>query len=768
MKTKILIILIILAGLGMGSTESSANSETIRISGQVRSSDNQPIADAWIGLFDGEWNYLDVSTRTNDQGKYEVVVPILSSYIVDVYPPSNLKEDVYVFSYFGLATKTWRGDASSITVDFNLEPVGNIVLRAFDNNGNLMREKEFGWQRWVYTTDENGIRTDDRLTMLHDQLSSSQNWDNSLRLPAVPIPLNEPRVINLLWDVPSFGKVIVKADNGGEGFLFDVKGEVEIINLNYELAKTHFRIVNETFNTYIQNEYSFSENILAKINKAKEYLEDASFQDNESKRASLSDKSLNYSLYAGEELEYEKAVQDIELYRKKSVTLKITDEDGNSLPGTEINYTQTSHDFLFGNWEIAKGAAPTTVKSYELMGEAGINYVIVDSSWGNTEPTQNIYTLYRWIPNKNIKVQGHNVVWFHKGWGIGRANYLYSLSFPQLKEKVYSHVYKVLKGYSGKIEFWTLVNEAECSWTNPWHLSLEQIIEIINVSTKAARDADSSATIILNFAMPGGEAAGYRDGVLGEVKGYVPFELLEQIQDQNIDFNVIGLQLYYGNVRQSDGYGHPARDIFSISKMLDWYDKFNKTIFITEVSIPSSYSSTENFRYGYWHNLPNEETQSNWLRTFYTIAYSKPYVQSITWWDASDNGSFALYGGLLDSNNRPKLAYYTLKNLIDSWTTKGQAATDEKGNISFRGFAGNYQIAVLDYKTKTIHVKEDGINDFTLTLSREIRVEKITEEIEETAKEIIKPIEKLVIPAKNIFQKIWESIINFFRRIFGI
>jgi len=695
-------------------------SASVRIGGQVRSEDDQPIVDAWIGLFDGQWNYAGLSTRTNQQGRYEISAPALSSYIIDIYPPAQLKNGIYGFNYYGLARKVWREDASSIIVDLVLQPVGNVVLKAFDENGNLMRQRDFGWARNVYATDSNGVRVDDRFTMLHDV--ESLEWDRnggngSLRLPAVAIALNRPRSMNLLWTVPGFGKIMVLADNDGKGYVLDHMGDVLIINLNYELARTQLNIVNRTLDSYRSLGYTISESVLTEISKVRQSFADASAALGDSEKALLSNKCLNQSLWAGEELEYENSLQRIELHRKKDVTLKILDEEGKPISGTKVTYDQTSHDFLFGTWEFGKWRPP--LQAVGLMKDAGINYAVIGFFWSSTEPTSN-HIKYISVPS-DVKVQGHNVVWFHDQWGVGDATYLYSLDFPQLREEVYDHVYQVVKSSKGRVQYWTLVNELEGSWTNHWHLELEQLVDIVDVSCRAARNADPSATIILNFAVPAGEAAGYRYGVLGEARGYVPFELLQRIVERKIDFDAIGLQLYYGNVRQIDGAGHPARDALAISRILDWYAQFNKPIFITEVSVPSSYlKGREDFQYGYWHALPSEQTQSDWLRIFFTIAYSKPYVKCITWWDGSDVDSFAHYGGVLDENGRPKLAYYTLKDLIRSWTTQGVSTTDSDGVAYLRGYAGVYRIQVKGYDAAEVHVSEHDTNEITVTLKRQI------------------------------------------------
>jgi hypothetical protein len=54
------------------------------------------------------------------------------------------------------------------------------------------------------------------------------------------------------------------------------------------------------------------------------------------------------------------------------------------------------------------------------------------------------------------------------------------------------------------------------------------------------------------------------------------------------------------------------------------------------------------------------------VEQFYTICYSKPQVQAVTWWDFSDP-AFTRDGGLVDEKFLPKEAYERLKRLIASW-----------------------------------------------------------------------------------------------------
>jgi endo-1,4-beta-xylanase len=70
---------------------------------------------------------------------------------------------------------------------------------------------------------------------------------------------------------------------------------------------------------------------------------------------------------------------------------------------------------------------------------------------------------------------------------------------------------------------------------------------------------------------------------------------------------------------------------------------------------------------GQWHAPWSEAVQADWVEQVYTLAYSKPAIESVTWWDLSDQSTFWPFGGLLNRQNRPKAAYYRLQGLKRVW-----------------------------------------------------------------------------------------------------
>jgi hypothetical protein len=144
----------------------------------------------------------------------------------------------------------------------------------------------------------------------------------------------------------------------------------------------------------------------------------------------------------------------------------------------------------------------------------------------------------------------------------------------------------------------------------------------------------------------------------------------------------------------------------------DLFSEFNLPIHITELHPQSSGKPITGWRQGVW----TEEAQAEFAEQFYTLAFGHPSVKSITWWGLSDRNIWLPGGGLLDKEYYPKPVYNRLSKLIkEDWMTKNvMLNTDKKGNVSFRGFFGNYNIKVTksDGITKTFnaHLSEGAEN----------------------------------------------------------
>jgi hypothetical protein len=78
------------------------------------------------------------------------------------------------------------------------------------------------------------------------------------------------------------------------------------------------------------------------------------------------------------------------------------------------------------------------------------------------------------------------------------------------------------------------------------------------------------------------------------------------------------------------------------------------------------------------------------------MLFSHPAVEAITWWDFSDRRAWqGAPAGWLREDMSPKPVYDRLMGLVKgSWWTSEDRKTDAQGQARFRGFLGQYDVAV--------------------------------------------------------------------------
>ncbi|MBN1161212.1 MAG: endo-1,4-beta-xylanase [Dehalococcoidales bacterium] len=402
----------------------------------------------------------------------------------------------------------------------------------------------------------------------------------------------------------------------------------------------------------------------------------------------------------------EQAIVDIETYRKGDVLLTVLDSSGEPCPDVDVQYRQVEHSFSFGVFEMQDDT-----KMWTLLGEAGINYIQSWFGWEVVEPEQGVYNL---DPNYYISVikkyglcgMATCMLWLYD---FSVPNYLKTLSFEEYLSLVYPHFFNIINAFKNYIKTWNVFNEPLQAHSNLLGFNQEQTILIIKEAIRAARDADPEVRVLINIYNAAGE------GVFPSVN---PFDFLEDAILAGVDYDITGLEFYYNAVTRDGLWEHPRLSLTEMGELIDRYSTLGKPIHITELSVPSEHAGQ-----GYWEQPWSEEIQAEYLKTAYTIFFSKPSVENITWMNATDNlyfGSpFIYHGGILDEQFNPKISYYYLKKLIRDWTTSGSGTTDSKGQFSFRGFGGTYEIIVTDNVTGTttsqlISIEEQKTNEISV------------------------------------------------------
>ncbi|HTL30557.1 MAG TPA: endo-1,4-beta-xylanase [Tepidisphaeraceae bacterium] len=220
--------------------------------------------------------------------------------------------------------------------------------------------------------------------------------------------------------------------------------------------------------------------------------------------------------------------------------------------------------------------------------------------------------------------------------------------------------------YRGQVPYMEVMNEAHDK-ANLWRMTHAQVLEIARDVFKAAREGDPNIKRQMNHCCLWGEYA--KSPNPGGGRRWSPYRFIRDCLGNGVDYEVIGLQLYY-----------PQFDIFEIDRMLNRFKDFKRPMHITEIATASKDTldpasmRPKTYAPG-WHGPWTESTQADWLEAVYTIVYSKPEFEEIGWWDLADTpGHFWQHGGLLNADMTPKEAFHRLRKLQQQWgVPKGMA-----------------------------------------------------------------------------------------------
>jgi len=442
------------------------------------------------------------------------------------------------------------------------------------------------------------------------------------------------------WEVPDFGRLVVRADNAGAGYQCPQAAD-QVLNLNYELARSRLAAVQRRLPEVDPQGALVTGQLAARHAEAQEMLKAAEAAAEEGERTRLATKALTAAMWAGEMLELAKARADIERRGPRE-------------------------RFLFGANAFGLGQGPEYTRLFEEL----LNFGTVPFYWGGFEPEEGKpnYTradqITNWLTGAGLAAKGHPLVWFFPQttpqWQHGK-------SYEQMKQLCVDRVRTIVSRYRGKIDIWDIINEAH-DWANVFHYSHEQMIEIVRAISAAAKEANPDCLRIVNNCCLWGEYVASGDTMQGheDRELWSAYRFLKALDDAGVDYDVIGLQIYY-----------PSRDLFEISRLVDMFAGLGKPVHITELGTPSRYEDDPNSHLkgkdavrnmGWWHAPWTQTIQADWIEEFYTICYSKPSVQAMTWWDFSDHGGhFWPWGGFVDQNLQPKESYRRLKALFTEW-----------------------------------------------------------------------------------------------------
>ncbi len=456
---------------------------------------------------------------------------------------------------------------------------------------------------------------------------------------------HKPFAVNLRWYVEGFGYLWLCADNGGKLYDIGDPGGGRVFNLNLEIAKSRvarnarvfeqYRNSGTQFSAEIQGLKALSENLLNDSLKA---------EANASKSTRLADRALLHALWCGEKMELENAASWIS---RKSDT-------GKGYFGCE------TRQYVWVKSEAF------TKKFSEMFNFATVTHYVWDSWYELFEPREGVYNwgikddIVNWLMRSKITIEGRPLFWFHPS---VTPEWMRKFNFSQQKKYVEKHAHDLVTHYGDKVLQWEVVNEYH-DWANVLNNTPEQMTEIVRLACNSTTAANPRVTKILNNSGPFGEyvARGMMAGdVVANRPLRTPLQFLRELIEAGIDFDVVGVQVYF-----------PDRDLSDIARMVERFSTLGKPMYITEIgatsgpSRPSVESGQLRIPRGpyAWHRHWDDALQADWLEQVYSIFNSRPFIKAINWYDFADFRTYIPNGGLTHEDCSPKESYDRLKKLL--------------------------------------------------------------------------------------------------------
>lgn len=389
-------------------------------------------------------------------------------------------------------------------------------------------------------------------------------------------------------------------------------------------------------------------------------------------------------VFAGEDWKTE-ADARIEKHRKEDVSVHLL-KDGKPLSGADVRVEMVRHEFLFGcnifKWNRCETPEENDLykKRYaELFNFATLGFYWWDFEYEKDRPKYDYADeVADWCLENGIKAKGHPLAW-----NFVDPFWAKDVDDEEMYRRQMERNAACTERFRDKIEVWDVINEVvrwdrpECRKNSSRLTALMENrdpVEYAKSCFLAARKGNPKSTLLINDFDYGPD--------------YVA--LIEKLVDENKKplYDAIGIQSHmHGGTWDNN----------NIRINCERFATFGVPVHFTELTV---LSATEKFDWSDQRGMPTTEEgearQRDEVVRIYTMFFSYPAVEAITWWDFSDQGAWMnAPSGLLRADMSPKPAYEALRKMIrEDWTTRETCKTDEKGSFKLRAFRGDYRLEI--------------------------------------------------------------------------
>ena len=374
----------------------------------------------------------------------------------------------------------------------------------------------------------------------------------------------------------------------------------------------------------------------------------------------------------------EEARRRIDKVRRQNVEFTVL-RDGRPVPNVRLSVRMTDHDFLFGAvcYMYGKYADPAMNELFSHEFTNLFNYTMVPFHWNWYEPRRGEFAepytgnLISWAERCGLKKKLHALIWHEccPDW-VHEDDDIEALYTERISQ--------LMLHYGDRFDFFDVANETTVNdrFENPVSHWVRRAgpMHMLKFGTKLTRSFRPDAKLI------------YGDW---NVHGEEYTRFLQEMRENDIDIDLLGMQ------------SHMHSELWTAEETLRVIDNaaaFGWPIHFPETSICSGSPVGEmQFGAGAINRFTETEEdlyfQADYASDFYTLIFSHPAVEALSWFDFTDHRWLGAPGGCVTDDLRRKPVYDALYRLIhEDWHDDLSGHSDEAGRFSGRLFFGTYEI----------------------------------------------------------------------------
>ncbi|HSW44816.1 MAG TPA: endo-1,4-beta-xylanase [Phycisphaerae bacterium] len=433
-----------------------------------------------------------------------------------------------------------------------------------------------------------------------------------------------PAALALLWPIPGCGAMLLETSR--------LTDREHPYNLPLELARGRLMRISLKREDWGLFDFEGVEPLNNEYEQGRDLLVEALKADNVAEQSQLGDKALQMAVMTGEKLS--KFHADLFLARRKQIHA----------------FTRRT----LGCWvDIANGS-----DAYRQAIKESADLVYLPVPWRLLEPKRGevnwrpFDSWVEWLAKSRIPMRLGPLVSFSQShlpvWLIGETAY------EAVRNLCFEHIRRMVDRYGNYVFQWDVVSGIHAE--NTFDFNFEQLMEITRVSVALVKQLAPKAQTLVDVIAPWGEYYARNQRTIP------PMLYADMIVQSGVGFDGLGVQFLFGQAAD----GMYIRDMFQISDKLDRLGSLGKTLHVTAVQVPSEPPAAGSTGGGCWRKPWDKAVQAAWVKEFYTIALSKPFVETVSWVDLVDrpgNAAGLAAGGLLHADMIPKPAFKILKDL---------------------------------------------------------------------------------------------------------